>query len=568
MISLLQIENFALIESLRIELGPGMTVLTGETGSGKSIVLDALSFLFGARASAEMLREGATRAVVEAELTLSPDSAVGEWLSAHGCGDPDHPGQVLVRRELSGAGRTRAQINGRLATAAELGELGALLTEFHAQGGEHALLSAAAQRDLYDELAGAVPLRRQVAAAHGRLADALRRRDALRAMEREAESRLDYLRFAVDELEGAAIMPGESDALRAEKDRLAHADAIRVGCGGAAELLVGGEGGPSASTYVARAFREIERLASLDPELAPVARQLSEAAAQLEDAAATLSAHAESVEADPERVAEIEDRLALLRRLLRKHGPTESEAMERLGQLRAELAAIEGRGAEAEALDGEIDAARAALAAACTALTQARRRHATGFEQELARVLGDLSMPSAAVTVRFDPAGEGLDVGDGRRASRDGAEHPEFLFSANAGEALLPLRRVASGGELSRVILALRSMAADAGGVPILVFDEVDSGLSGAAASRVGKRLAALGVGRQVLCVTHQAAVAAHAGAHIAVSKRESSGRTLVAVEELGQRAREVELARLLDGGADSRHGRRLAQELLDRAAS
>ncbi len=568
MISLLQIENFALVEHLRLELDSGFTVLTGETGSGKSIVLDALAFLFGARGSSEMLRDGSRRAVVEAEVGVSGDSPAARWLVQHGCDDPAHPGQILVRRELGASGRTRAQVNGRLVTVAELAELGALLVEFHAQGSEHVLLAAGEQEDHFDALAGSLALRREVESAHARLAAALRERERLRASEREAEARLDYVRFAVEELESASIELGETTRLRAERERLHHSDTIRQGCVLAAGLLAGEEGESSASRGIGRAFREIERLAPLDARLAPVARQLAEAAALVDDSAATLGALAESADADPARIVEIDDRLALLRRITRKHGPTEEEALERLGALKTELDSIQGRGGEAQRLEAEIDHARGVLARASAALSAQRRRHAPHFEEEVIRALRDLSMPAAKLKVALEPQTSGIELGDGTTSSARGTESVEFLFSANAGESPQPLRRVASGGELSRLILALRSMAADSGGVPIMVFDEVDSGLSGSAASRVGKRLAALGAGRQVLCVTHQAAVAAHATAHVAVSKLESSGRTLVEVQELGQPDREREIARLLDGGVDSRSGRRLAQEMLMRAAS
>lgn len=561
MIHHLHIENFALIDSLRLDLAEGLTVLTGETGAGKSVVLDALDFLLGGRGSADFVRAGAQRACVEAEIDAASRPQITSWLRAHALDAGEEETTLLLRRELSATGRGRCAINGRLATVAQLAELRDLIVESHTQGSEQSLLSATHQRALFDDHAGATGLRDQAITALRSIRELGDARAELVQREQEAEARLDYLKFAIDEIDTLAIQPGEQDTLRADRDRLMHAEDLARGAASVLEALSEGSDGNCAASIVGRACRELEDIAEHDEALVPILRQIQEAASLLDDAAATLSRYSETVEADPDRLAQIDDRVAALKRALRKYGPTEEEALERLATMQAECDTLENRDRERDQLSAEIERHRAEFRKLCTQLDKQRRAAIPTFEREVTAILGDLSMPKARIAVIVESCSEGA-------SATEGTGTVEFHFSANAGEAPRPLRKVASGGELSRLLLALRCISADRADVPVMVFDEVDAGLSGTAAARVGTRLAELGRTRQVLCVTHQASVAACANCHIGVEKDDTSGRAVVTVQALSRTGRRKELARLLDGGAVSVTGLRLAQELLDRAAS
>lgn len=560
MIHHLHIENFALIDSLRLDLAEGLTVLTGETGAGKSVVLDALEFLLGGRGSADFVRAGAQRACVEAEIDAASRPQIGAWLRAHALDNGEEETTLLLRRELSATGRGRCAINGRLATVAQLGELRELIVESHTQGSEQSLLAASHQRALFDHHAGTTALRESAAATLRTIHELEAKRAEMLQREQEAEARLDYLKFAIDELESLAIQPGEQDALRADRDRLMHAEDLARGAATALQALSEDSEGNCAAAFVGRASRELEDIVEHDETLTPILRQMQEAASLLDDAAATLSRYLETVEADPDRLAQIDDRVAALKRALRKYGPSEEEALARLNLLQTECESLANRDRERDELGAQLEHQRAEFQRLCAQLTEKRRAAAPAFERDVIAILADLSMPKARIAVLIEsPA-------DGEFADSTGSV--EFHFSANAGEAPRSLRKVASGGELSRLLLALRCMAADRADVPVMIFDEVDAGLSGTAAARVGRRLAQLGRTRQVLCVTHQASVAACANCHIGVDKDDTSGRAVVTVQALSRTGRRKELARLLDGGAVSATGLRLAEELLNRAAS
>lgn len=561
MIHHLHIENFALIDSLRLDLGEGLTVLTGETGAGKSVVLDALEFLLGGRGSADLVRCGAARACVEAEIDPTARPQISAWLRAHALDSGEEETALLLRREIASNGRGRCAINGRLATVAQLAELRELVVESHTQGSEQSLLSAAHQRALFDHHAGATDLRERAVALSRSMRELEATRASLIQREQEAEARLDYLKFAIDEIDSLAIQPGEQDTLRADRDRLMHSEDIARGTAGVIEALTECPDGSCAASIVGRACRELEEIVEHDEALAPILRQIQEASSLIDDAAATLTRYAETIEADPERLSQIDDRIAALKRALRKYGPSEEEALERLSAMQAEADTLQNRDRERDELGAQIEAQRAILLKVCEQLDQKRRAAIPAFEREVTAILADLSMPKARLAVIVEPHAEGA-------SGSEGTGSVEFHFSANAGEAPRPIRKVASGGELSRLLLALRCISADRADVPVMVFDEVDAGLSGTAAARVGSRLAELGRTRQVLCITHQASVAACANCHIGVEKDDTSGRAVVTVQALTRTGRRKELARLLDGGAVSATGMRLAQELLDRAAS
>jgi DNA repair protein RecN (Recombination protein N) len=557
MLRRLRIENFALIESLALDFAPGFTALTGETGAGKSVLLDSLQFLLGARASAEQLRTGSRRALVEAELDV-PEGPATAWLRERGLDDADQPGTILLRRELGDNGRSRAAINGRMAPVGDLAGLGRHLVEFHAQGAQFELLEQAAFEDFYDAFADALRERDAMAAAHHRLGALRDERAAWEARAREAEQRLDFLEFQIGELEALGLREGEFAELEAERGRLAHvAELMRA----AAEVtaLLQGEDGPGAAGLLGSAQGRIEEMAVHDPTLEALAARAAEAAAQAEELARDIERYAQRLEADPARLEEVDDRIAALRRALRKHGPTEADALARLAAMQAERDQLRAREEQMGDLAARIGEAERTLAAAATALRRRREAAASVLPPRVASLLRELALPKASVQVAFE---------NRPSPTARGSEAVELLFSANVGEAPRPLRKVASGGELSRVMLALRAIAADRSGAPVLVLDEVDAGLSGTAAARVGSVLAGLAASRQVLCVTHSASVAAAAGAHFHVSKGEDQGRTRTQVRALDPGERRAELARILDGRGPTPTSLALADELLRATAA
>lgn len=561
----LQISNVALIESLRLELDSGFCAVTGETGAGKSVLLESLALLLGARGGAEQVRSGADRAHVEAEFDIARSPGAQAWLAENAL-EGDDPELLVLRRELNANGRSRAAINGRLATAAQLAELGPRLVEMHTQGAQQELLQPAAQRQLFDAFAGAEPARETVSLAYRELARLRREREDLHEAARDAEQRLDFLAFQVEELESLALQSGELERLEAERARLMHAEELARHCGEALAALTEAADGAGACGLSGQAARAIALAARHDPSLTPLAAQVREAIALLDDAARSIARETERMTADPARLTEVDDRLAAIRRALRKYGPTVEDAAARRDALKAERDALARREVAMDALDRACADAVDRLARACAELRIQRQRVAPKFEKALLEILRDLSLPNARLEVALPPVSVGMDLGNGLHATADGTEGVEMLFSANPGEALRPLRKVASGGELSRVMLALRSLAADRTGAGMMVFDEVDAGLSGHASARVAARLAALGRHRQVLCVTHQAAVAAAATAHLLVEKSVRGARTSVAIRSLPPAERRREIARLLDGGTTTETSLELAGELLGRA--
>lgn len=559
----LHIANLALIDDIRLDLAPGMIVLTGESGAGKSLLLDGLSLLAGHKATPAIVRSGADRALVEAAFDCQPGGPVEQLLDKLGI-ERGEEGEVLLRREVSSTGRTRACVNGRMVPVAQLAEVAGHLLHLGSQHEQQALLAPAFQRDLLDEAAAAAPLRARHETAWRELQSLQARADAHAARAADREQRLDFLRYQLDELESAGLTVGEQEELEAERARLAHVEDLQRAAFVAREALSDAEGEiPTALDQLAVALREVEEMGEHEPAAAEWLTLLQEAADRLADVARQLGRYAARLEADPARLRVVEDRLEQLRRLLRKHGPTEAQALARLAAIRAEVEALENWEAEEHDLDRALAAARAAVAATAAELTAARERARAPFARSLAALLRDFAMPKARVEVALHPLTEGEAVAAGIVAGPGGAEEVEILFSANEGERLQPLRRIASGGELSRVMLAVRTLSSMAGGDALLVFDEVDAGISGVAARLVGERLAALGRRQQVLCVTHNPSVAAQATQHVLVSKHGEDGRTVTTAAVIEGIAREAELARLLDGGKLSTKGRALAAEML-----
>ncbi len=537
MLRFLSIRHLAVIDSLELEFEPGLTVLTGETGAGKSILVGAVGLLVGGRASAELVRTGEESASVEA-IFDTPDGR-----------------ELIVRREISSQGRSRGSIDGALATSAALRELCGDLVDLHGQHEHQVLLDPAAHLDLLDEFAAVAPERAAVATAFACWEAIRAERDRLAAGERETAARAEFLAFQLAEIERVDPQPGEDDDLAATRTVLANADKLQRLCGDAYDALY--EGDQAALPALGVVWRRLADLASLDARFTAYLDGRDAVKSQLEDLAYFLRSYSATIDASPARLQEVEDRLALLERLKKKHGPGLRDVLARREQLRRDLHDIEHATERAATLDADLARARSVYLAAAGALTQKREAAAAEFSRALEKSLADLAMPRTRCEVRLAAA-----ASESQWTGR-GVETGEFYISPNPGEDLKPLARIASGGELSRIMLALKTLASTDAPGKTLIFDEVDAGIGGAVADVVGSRLQRLGGRFQVLCITHLPQIAAYGATHVRIEKRVQKGRTHTSVARLGGAAREQELARMIAGSDTSAAVLASAREML-----
>ncbi len=553
----LHIQNLALLREVSIDFQQGMTVLTGESGAGKSLVLDALGLLAGMRATPSLVRSGADRAAVEAIFEYDRTSPVTAILKEFEI-ESEESGELIIRREVLAAGRSRAWINGRLAPVSQLGKLVESLVDFCGQHDQHKLLEPKNQRDFFDDFAGAGEQRREVSRLYRSLKELREELEELRAGERDREQRCDFYRFQLEELEAAGIQPGELSELENEAKRLGNLGELCERSGQANCLLADGDGeNPSALNQLAAAISTLESLHRIDSSVEPILNNLKNAKELLSETSYELADYISGLEVDPEKADEVNSRCAELKRILRKHGATEEEAIARIEELQREIESMDQDESRDDDLEKRISQAEKELHSRATELSATRKKAAPRFLRSLKAVLKGFAMPKARIDLHFASANADGSSGPG------GMEDVEIRFSANEGEELQPLQRVASGGELSRVMLALRTMEARRGAGQVLIFDEVDTGISGQAVRRIAERLAALGETHQVLCVTHNPSVASAAASHLLVEKKELKGRTESFVEQAEGIRRQGELARLLDGGKMSERGMALAEELM-----
>ncbi len=536
----LRAENYAVIDHAIAVFGPGLNLLTGETGAGKSILVDALALLMGGKASADLVRHGADKAVVACVFESTP--AAEAILEENGI---DCEGaEIILRREISSNGKGRVFINNQPATVAVLRQLAPELALVHAQSETLSSFDQAQQRILLDRFGGVST--EATAAAHARWAGARNKLDELLQGEQDRLRMVDLWSYQRNEIEAARLEPGEDEALETEKRVLANAEKLYAAAMGAFEQLY--EGGASAEAALRNAVRNVDELSRYDSRFAEPAQQLAGARATISDIASTLRDYAEGINASPERLAEIEDRLALLDRLKRKYGKTVVEVIAFGEDVARKLAEVEDRDEILKTLRAELDEAAAVYRKAAAALTAERRAAAARLARQAEAQINSLAMKAhfeAAVRCDEDETGW----------AAAGWDEIEFLIATNAGEPLKPLVEIASGGELSRVMLALKvaveEHSAKSSRKPTprtLVFDEIDIGIGGRAAEAVGQKLKALGRGQQVLCVTHLPQIAAFADQHLAVEKREDHGRTRTRIRTLDDGARTQEVARMLSG--------------------
>ncbi len=559
----LNIRNFAIIEEAHLEFGAGLNVLSGETGAGKTIILSALGLLLGSRASPDMIRTGEKEAVVEGLFELEGEAAMPELAARKRDGGRR---ELIVRRVIAdGAGRSRVTIDGELATVQSLGKIGTSLVQVYGQHEQHSLLRAESHREILDRYAN---LDDELASYRERYACAEEIRTRLHELGRRERERADLLelaRFRATELERAGLVAGEDEALSQQRTVLSNASKLASAALETEQALYGADG--AASDTVARAEARLVDAAALDPKLGDALEMIKSARANLEEAARTLGAYASKIEADPTRLEEIDNRLQELMRLKRKYGGSIDTALETLERSRAEIGELEGIGESKSQVEAAMAAALDELVAHANKLSSIRKRASADLGRKMEAELKSLGMRSPG----FEPRLSALLADDagfqhaGVALGSFGIDTVEFHLSPNVGQPAMPLLRIASGGELSRVMLALKRLEAQRRGVATMIFDEVDAGIGGAVAQVVGRKLKQLSRFHQILCVTHLAQIAAFADRHLTVEKEERRGSTRSRVAVLEPDDRTEEIARML-GGEVSDKFRRAARELLDRA--
>lgn len=541
MLRFLSIQNLAVVESAGIEFDTGLNVLTGETGAGKSILVGAVGLLLGGRASPDLIRTGEEMAAVQAVFEEAGD-------------------ELIVRREITSHGRSRAFVNGALVTAAALKDLATRLVELHGQHEHQALLDTESHLDLLDHFAGLDSERMTVGEAFSAMRALQRELDAAQLDDREKTARFDLITFQLGEIERAAPRADEDEGLAATRQVLAHAERLQRLCAESyASLYEDDRAVLAALTHV---WRRVGELAAIEPRFAPYLDARDGIKSQLKDLADFLRSYADGIDASPSRLQQIEDRLALLERLKRKYGPALSDVLERQAELARQRQELQTSEARAEELERALAVAEDAFGKHARVLSQKRRAAAKKFERKIEQILNELAMERTRFEFRFDAT----DLPTSAWSER-GIDGAEIFLSPNLGEDLRPLARIASGGELSRIMLALKTLAAAGSPSKTLIFDEVDAGIGGRVAEVVGRRLRDLGEAGQVLCITHLPQIAAFATTHFRIAKRIVRDRTTTNVTRLDFAGRTEELARMIGGAQVSAQVIGSARELLERGA-
>jgi DNA repair protein RecN (Recombination protein N) len=549
----LVVENYAVVERVRVQFHAGLNLLTGETGSGKSIVVDALGLVLGGRASADMVRSDTERARVAAIFETPREPALLELLERAGA--PVEDGELLIEREILAGGKSRAFLGNRPVTVALLREISPFLGDIHGQHEQQQLFSNQAQLQSLDEFAGLTDQRSEVSDLFRRWRGMGSELDELNRSEQEKLRMADLWSFQRQEIDAAALRAGEDAQLEQERAVLRNVAKLQENANAAYNVLYEAE--ESVSSQLRTALKKLEDLAKIDGSLQRVAETLGSAAIGVDEASDAIRDYLDKLEADPKRLDEVEARLALIERLKRKYGSTLDEVLAFLEDVRSKMDAIESAGERKGKLEQELVQASTDYAKRAGALTKARKAGAEKLAKKVETELDSLALESAVFRIEVREAAWG----------EDGADQVEFLISANAGEEPRALDKVASGGELSRIALALKTSlghSAKARGVPrTLVFDEIDSGIGGGVAEAVGRRLKKLAAANQVLCVTHLAQVASFADHHYSVEKREVKGRTVAEIEELTGDARTREIGRMLSGQKVTAEALKHAEQLI-----
>lgn len=558
MLQSLYLENIALIEKLGIELFPGFNVLTGETGAGKSIIIDAVNFVLGERTSRDLIRNGAARAKVEAVFNLNEGDAAFAALDALGI---EYDGnELILSRELSAAGRNACRVNGTLVPVASLKSVSDTLVDIHGQHEHQALLDAENHISYLDAYchAESLPIIEEIDAIVSRRNELMLKRNSGFSSEREREREMDMLRYQIEEIASANLEAGEEERLNAEKTVLLNAERIRTALETAHMALSGAEEG-SALSAIDTARRSMRDIAALNKDYEALGDKIEELYYTAEDISFVLRDTSENVESDMQRLEEIEQRLKLISDLKRKYGRTVEDVIDFGKDAETKLNELENAEALAAELDAKLDKLKAEYNVAADELSKVRRAAGDRLKRDVLNELKDLGMAKAM----FDVALSDASGGEPRKGGRETAE---FMLSANPGEPLKPLEKVASGGELSRIMLCFKSIFADNDRVPTLIFDEIDTGISGRTAAVVGEKMLGIAKKHQVICVTHLAQIAALADAHLMVRKYDDGKNTFVETRQLNEEEKVQRIAQMMDGESDSPSALTHARELIARA--
>ncbi len=578
----LRVRNFAIIDELEVAFEPGLNAVTGETGAGKSILVSALGLVLGARGRSEVVRTGARSAEVEALFDISDDPEVQRRVREAGlaaetedeaggeaAGEADEVAdetELVLRRVVSANGRTHAYANGRLATGAQLVALAQGLVSISSQHEHHALVDPTTHLYFLDAFAGLLDLREQVGRAHETLLRVTAEHERARQQSAGRSEREDLLRFQLSEIDACDPRPAELEELLVERDRQRHAERLSsLGARAEHELYAGDE---ALCTQLARIADELRDASALDPALVPMAELIEAAQASLEDASRDLGSWGRNITGDPERLAELEERATALQRLQRKYGGTLEAVIEHRDSARQELEQLSGGDRRIAELQTELDAALAAARKLAGKLSSARKRSAEKLAAAISEELGTLGMGDARIVVEVVPApARGSEPTlDGARLTPSGIDRVEFLIATNRGEQPRSLHKIASGGELSRAMLAIKRVLAGLGPAGLYVFDEVDAGVGGAMAEVIGRKLGEVARHHQVICITHLPQIAAFADAHFRVRKQVRKGRTLSLIEPLDRAERQDEIARMLGGVEITPKTRAAAVEMLKKS--
>lgn len=558
MLQSLYLENIALIEKLGIELFPGFNVLTGETGAGKSIIIDAVNFVLGERTSRDLIRNGAARAKVEAVFSLNEGDAAFAALDALGIECEGN--ELILSRELSAAGRNACRVNGTLVPVASLKSVSDTLVDIHGQHEHQALLDAENHISYLDAYchAESLPIIEKIDAIVSRRNELMLRRNSGFSSEREREREMDMLRYQIEEIASANLEAGEEELLNAEKTVLLNAERIRTALETAHMALSGAEEG-SALSAIDTARRSMRDIAALNKDYEALCDRIEELYYAAEDISFTLRDTSENVESDMQRLEEIEQRLKLISDLKRKYGRTIEDMIDFGKDAGTKLNELENAEALAAELDAKLDKLKAEYNVAADELSKVRLAAGERLKRDVLNELKDLGMAKAM----FDVALSDASGGEPRKGGRETAE---FMLSANPGEPLKPLEKVASGGELSRIMLCFKSIFADNDRVPTLIFDEIDTGISGRTAAVVGEKMLGIAKKHQVICVTHLAQIAALADAHLMVRKYDDGKNTFVETRQLNEDEKVQRIAQMMDGESGSPYALTHARELIARA--
>jgi DNA repair protein RecN (Recombination protein N) len=560
MLLCLRVRNFAIIDELEVDFRAGLNVVTGETGAGKSILINALGLVLGGRASSELVRSGAESAEVEALFDIGDDPQARERAERASVATDR---ELVLRRVIDKGGRTRAYANGRMASAGQLAELAEGLVNISSQHEHHTLVDSSSHLFFLDAFAGLDESRKEVASAHGLLQRLSTEHEQAVAKARSRAEREDLLRYQTGEIKELSPQPGEIEALTEERDRQRYAEKLVSTTGRAEEKLYSGDG--AVCEMLARVASEVREVAAIDPALAPLAEQLAGAGLQLEEAARELGSYAHKVVADPQRLTEIEERLSALERLRRKYGGSIESILEHQRRAEQELQELAESEERIEALQAEVDKGVQATEKLARALSAARRKAAEGLGRAITAELESLGMGDAKVVVEVEDcpsSGDALAVG-GAHLSPTGIDRVEFLIATNRGEEPRPLGKIASGGELSRAMLAVKRVLAGLGPAGLYVFDEVDAGIGGAVAEVIGRKLQQIARHHQVICITHLPQIAVFADAHFFVHKAVTKGRTRSQIKTLTAAEQRDEIARMLGGIQITDKTRAAAAEML-----